>query len=65
MNRNYFIEAQRSQSPVPVLMKISHVFLYLSDSKNQKIIDKALPANDRGNWAKEILIRSFRISDPD
>ena len=32
---------------VPELMKISHS--YLSDSKDQTIIEKVLLANDRGN----------------
>ena len=34
---------------VPELMKISHFFSCLSDSKDQKIIEKVLLANDRGN----------------
>ena len=34
---------------VPELMKISHFFSYLSDSKDQTIIEKVLLANDRGN----------------
>ena len=50
---------------VPELIKISHFFSYLSDSKNQTIIDKVLLANDGGNQAKQILIRIFRISDLD
>ena len=50
---------------VPELMKISHFFSYLSDSKNQTIIDKVLLENDRGNLIKRISIQIFRISDLD
>ena len=41
------------------------LFSYLSDSKNQTIIDKVLLANDKGNYAKQISIQIFRISDLD
>ena len=34
---------------VPDLMEISHFLSYLSDSKDQTIIEKVLLANDRGN----------------
>ena len=39
----------RKTTVVPELMKISHFFSYLSDSKDQTIIEKVLLANDRGN----------------
>ena len=42
------------------LMKITHLFSYLPDSKNQKIIDKVLSANDRGNYVKQFR---FKLSE--
>ena len=50
---------------VPELMKIFHFFSYLSDSKDQTIIEKILLANDRGNSTKQISIQIFKICDLD
>ena len=46
---------------VPELMKVSHFFSYLSDSKNKTIIDKVLLANIEAIKPNEFRFKFFEL----